>query len=69
MIAVSLHVPFVQIKLYVPATLKSVIVVVEDDVFVILAVPVLFGSAVQLPVPLAAIVAVPPGKDEMQFTA
>ncbi len=52
---------FVQIKLYDPAALYVVIVVVGDDVFVIVAVPGFPLCAVHVPLPVADIVAVPPG--------
>jgi hypothetical protein len=50
---------FVQIKLYVPAVLKVVMVVVGLVAVVMVAVPGLAGlaTAVHVPVPVAAIVA------------
>jgi uncharacterized membrane protein YjfL (UPF0719 family) len=60
--AVSEHPPFVQIKLYVPATLNVVMVVVALVEFVIVAVPGFPACAVHVPVPVAAIVAKPPGR-------
>jgi hypothetical protein len=58
--AVSEHpVELVHRKLYVPIVLKPVIVVVGLVVLVMVAVPGLPESAVQVPVPVAAIVAVP----------
>ena len=54
--------PFVQMKEYVPATLKVVMVVVGDVGVVIVAVPGLLVQAVHVPVPVPVIVAVPPGR-------
>ena len=56
--AVSEQLPFVQIKLYVPAVLNPVIVVVGEAGVVIVAVPGLPACAVHVPGPVAAIVAV-----------
>jgi hypothetical protein len=59
---------FVQMKLYVPAALKVVMVVVGEVVDVIVEVPGLFDQAVQVPAPVAAIVAVPDGNVTRQLT-
>ena len=59
--AVSEHDPFVKMKLYVPATVNVVIVVVGLAGVVIVAVPGLPVCAVHVPVPVPAIVAEPPG--------
>jgi hypothetical protein len=48
-------------KLYVPAELKVVIVVVGEVGVVMVAVPGLPVCAVHVPVPVAAIIAEPPG--------
>ena len=60
--AVSVHPPLVHMKLYVPAALKVVIAVEGEDGAVMVAVPGLLDSAVHAPVPVAAMVAVPPGR-------
>ena len=65
--AVSLHVPFAHWKLYVPGTLNPVIVVVGLVGVVMVAEPALLLSIVHVPVPVAAIVVVPPGSTA-QFT-
>jgi hypothetical protein len=61
---VSFTDPTVQINLYTPATEKPVIVVVGLLGVVMVAVPGLAGVviAVHVPVPVAAMVAVPPGR-------
>jgi hypothetical protein len=62
-VAVEVHVPFVQTKVYTPAALKFVIVVVGLVGVVIVAVPGFPAWAVHVPVAVvAAIVALPPGK-------
>ena len=62
MAAVSLQPPLDHMKLYVPATEKVVIVVVALAGVVIVAVPGLETIGVQVPTPVPAIVAVPPGR-------
>ena len=64
---VSVQLPFVHIYAYVPAALKVVIVVVGLDGVVMVEVPGLPANAVHVPVPVAAIVAEPPGRIA-QFT-
>ena len=60
--AVSLQPPLVQMKLYVPAALKVVMLVVGLAAVVITAVPGLPACAVHVPAPTAAIVTDPPGR-------
>jgi hypothetical protein len=61
--AVSVHpLAFVQIKLYVPAALNVVMVVVGLVAVVIVAVPGFPVCALHVPVPVADIVTVPLGK-------
>ena len=60
--AVSLQPPLVQMKLYVPAALKLCITEVGEAGVVIVAVPGLVARAVHVPLPVAAIVADPPGR-------
>jgi hypothetical protein len=68
MSAVSAHPDvLVQINLYVPAAVKPVIVVVALVGAMIVAPPGLFSRAVHVPVPVAVMVAVPPGST-MQLT-
>jgi hypothetical protein len=61
-VAVSVQLPLVHMKLYIPGALKVVIVVVGDEGAVIMAVPGFPVSALQVPMPVAAIVTDPPGK-------
>jgi hypothetical protein len=60
--AVSVHPPDVQMYLYEPAVVKPVIVVVGDVDVVIVVVAGFPVTAVHVPVPVAAIVAVLPGQ-------
>jgi hypothetical protein len=67
--AVSLHPDaLVQINLYVPAVVNPVMLVVALLAFAMLAVPGLPVIAVHVPVPVAAMAAVPPGS-AAQLTA
>ena len=66
--AVSVQEPSFHINLYVPTALKSVIVVFEVLLAVIIAVPGLPVCSVHVPIPSAAIVAVPLGNDVKQVT-
>jgi hypothetical protein len=59
--AVSVHPPLVHMKLYVPAALKVVIVLVALPSVVMVAVPGFPACAVHVPIPVAAMVADPPG--------
>ena len=56
-LVLSAHEPLLNMKTYVPTVLKFVIVVVGEVGFVIVAVPILLIEAVQVPVPVPAIVA------------
>ena len=60
-VAVSLQLPFVHTKLYVPAALKFAMEVVAEVLAVIVAVPAFPAAAVQVPEPVAAMFAMPPG--------
>ena len=60
--AVSEHPPFVHKKSYVPAALNPVMVVVGELADVIVAVPGLPLQALHVPVPVAFIKALPPGR-------
>jgi hypothetical protein len=55
-------------KLYIPDALKLFIVVVGEEGLDIVAGPGLPGCAVQLPLPVADILVLPPGYDETQST-
>ena len=69
-VVVSVQAPptTVHMKWYVPVSLKLVIVVVGLEVLVMTEVPGFPDGVVHAPVPLADIVAVPPGSDGTQGT-
>jgi hypothetical protein len=64
MLAVSVHpLTLVQINLYEPAAVNPVMVVAGFAAVVIMELPGLPTNAVHVPVPVAAIVAEPPGSN------
>jgi hypothetical protein len=68
-LAVSVHpLAFVQMKLYIPDALKFEIKVVDDEGLAIVAGPGLPACVVQVPLPVADIVALPPGNEATQST-